>query len=325
MEGKKGIVFNIQKFTVHDGPGIRTEIFLKGCPMRCKWCSNPESLNPNRQLGFYPNKCIGKDKCGFCLKACPQGGKPLEFNEDNIVVGSNSQCLSCMKCTEACFTHAIKSWGDIMTTEQVMDAIMEDKVYYDKSGGGITLNGGEVALQWEFAIEILKACRQKDINTCVETGMQCTPDVLAKFYPYTDLFFTDIKNMDTSVHQKWSGVGNELILQNIKKTAENGKKMVIRIPVLPGINDSDDNMRETAAFIKELPEESIVQVQLLPYRKMGTEKYDSLGLMYPMGDDYEMPERSVWERNLLRIRDMIRHEYDLPIEAGSSEKLDITL
>ena len=323
MSKKTGIVFNIQRFTVHDGPGIRTEVFLKGCPMHCKWCSNPESISPKRQLGFYPAKCIGKDKCGYCLKACPKGGAPLEFNEDGIVIGSNLQCLSCMKCTEACFTHAIKAWGDIMTVDQVMEAIMEDEIYYKKSGGGVTLNGGEVAVQWEFAVEILKECKARDINTCVETSMQCAPETLEEFYPYTDLFLTDIKNMDTEAHQKWSGTGNEIILENIKNTAAEGKKMVIRIPVLPGINDSDENMRESAAFIKKLDKDSVVQVQLLPYRKMGIEKYNSMGIPYPMGDDYKMPERSVGEKNLLRIRDMLRDEYDLPVEAGSSEKIDL--
>lgn len=323
MAKNSGIVFNIQRFTVHDGPGIRTEVFLKGCPMRCKWCSNPESIDPRRQLGIYPVKCIGKDKCGACVKACPKGGEPLEFTEDGIIVGSNGKCLSCMRCTDACFTHAIKAWGDIMTVDEVMKEIMKDEVYYRKSGGGITLNGGEVAVQWEFALEILKACRQNQIHTCVETSMHCAPKVLEKFYEYTDLMLTDIKNMDSEVHKKWSGAGNELILRNMIQTAQAGMKLVVRIPIIPQINDSDENLRMTGAFIRDCLGDSVVQVQLLPYRKMGTDKYASLGIPYPMGKDYKMPERPVWEANLLRIRDMLSAEYGIPVEAGSNEKINV--
>ncbi|SCI54681.1 4-hydroxyphenylacetate decarboxylase activating enzyme [uncultured Roseburia sp.] len=324
MSDKKGIVFNIQRFTIHDGPGIRTEVFLKGCPMHCKWCSNPESIQPNRQLGIYPAKCISKDKCGACLKACPKEGKPLEFSPEGIITGSNSQCLSCMRCAAACFTHAIKSWGEVMTVEEVMEAVMKDETYYKKSGGGITLNGGEVAVQWEFALEILKACKNKNIHTCVETSMHCSPDIIQKFYKYTDLIFTDIKNMDSEVHKQWSGAGNELILKNIEQTAKAGVKMVIRIPVIPQINDSDENLRKTAAFIRDHLGSSVVQIQLLPYRKMGTEKYASLGLAYPMGEDYKMPERSVWEANLLRIRNMLLEEYHIPVVAGSNERIEMS-
>lgn len=323
MSKESGIVFNIQRFTVHDGPGIRTEVFLKGCPMSCKWCSNPESLNPKRELGIYPDKCIGKDKCGFCLKACPKGGKPLEFTEDGIIIGSNEQCLSCMSCAKACFTHAIKSWGEVMTVDEVMQVILQDLIYYEKSGGGVTLNGGEVAMQWEFAVEILKACKERKINTCVETSMQCSPEVLREFYAYTDLILTDIKNMDSEVHRKWSGVGNERILSNIIQTAEAGIKLVVRIPIIPEINDSDENLRKTAEFIRDELGDAVVQVQLLPYRKMGVEKYHSLGKLYPMGEDYQMPERSAWEKNLLRIRDMLKEEYGIPVEAGSSEKIEL--
>ncbi|MCI8991594.1 MAG: glycyl-radical enzyme activating protein [Eubacterium sp.] len=317
-----GIVFNIQRFTVHDGPGIRTEVFLKGCPMHCKWCSNPESIHPKRQLGIYPSKCIGKEKCGACLKACPQNGKPLEFSEEGIVIGSNAACISCMNCAGACFTHAIKSWGDIMTVEEVMKEVMRDEIYYQKSGGGITLNGGEVAVQWEFALEILKECKQKGIHTCVETSMHCAYDILEKFYGVTDLMITDIKNMDSEAHKKWCGAGNEQILSNMEKAARAGVKLVVRVPVIWQINDSKKNLRATAEFIRDRLGDAVVQVQLLPYRKMGIEKYNSLGAPYPMGEEYKMPERSVWEENLLRIRDMMQEGYGIPVVAGSNEKLE---
>lgn len=321
MSANSGIVFNIQRFTVHDGPGIRTEVFLKGCPMRCKWCSNPESLNPKRELGIYPSKCLGLDKCGFCVKACPKQGAPLLFSEDGIILGSNDQCLRCMACAKACFTHAIKSWGEVMTVDEVMTAVLTDEVYYQKSGGGITLNGGEVTVQWEFALSLLKACRNHGIHTCVETGMHCESKILEKFYPYTDLFLADIKNMDTQAHKLWSGVGNELILNNLIQTVQAGVPLVLRIPILPGINNSDDNIRKTAEFIVKSLGNKVLQVQLLPYKKMGTDKYASLGIPYPMGEDYKMPPRQVWEENLLHLAALMQ-EYGVRAVAGSNSKIE---
>ena len=147
MTKESGIVFDIQRFTVHDGPGIRTEVFLKGCPMHCKWCSNPESIYPKRQVGIYPDKCIGKDSCGICIQACPRKGKPLEFSEGGVIVGTNAQCMSCLSCAKACFVHAIKAWGQTMTVEEVMKVIRKDAAYFEESNGGVTLNGGEVTVQ----------------------------------------------------------------------------------------------------------------------------------------------------------------------------------
>ena len=320
MSAPTGIVFNIQRFTVHDGPGIRTEVFLKGCPMRCQWCSNPESWDPHPQLGIYPTKCLGKEQCGACLNVCPKGGAPLEFNEDGIVVGTNNQCLRCMACTNACFLHAIKAWGQRMSVDEVMQAIRTDEVYYRKSGGGITLNGGEVTVQWQFACSILEACRAEGIHTCVETCMQCEPDILKRFYPLTDLFLSDIKTMDSAVHKRWTGVGNELILSNLIQTVRAGVPLVLRIPVLPDINNSEENILATARFITNQLENKPLQVQLLPYRKMGTEKYASLGLSYPMGETYQMPPREVWEANLLHLAEVMQRA-GVPAVAGSNHPI----
>lgn len=323
MSENKGIVFNIQHFTVHDGPGIRTEVFLKGCPLRCKWCSNPESIDPRRQLGIYPAKCIGKDKCGYCVSACSKQGKPLIFNEDGIIIGTTMECVRCMKCTDACFTHAIKSWGNWMTVDEVMDEVMQDEVYYRQSGGGITINGGEVTVQWEFTLALLKACKERDINTCVETCMHCKPEVLEKFYPYTDIFYADLKNMDSEAHKKWSGAGNELILENLIRTAESGIPLVLRIPIIPDINNSEENIRASAEFIVNKLHNRVVQVQLLPYKKMGTEKYASMGIPYPMGEDYKMPPREVWEANIRHLVEIMR-EYGVPAVPGSSGRVEIS-
>ncbi len=322
MAKEKGIVFNIQRFTVHDGPGIRTEIFLKGCPLHCKWCSNPESIYAKCQLGIYPDKCIGKDICGSCIQACPRQGKPLEFSKEGMILGSNEQCLSCLSCAKACFLHAIKAWGQVMTVDEVMDLIRQDEIYYRESNGGVTLNGGEVTIQWEFAAEILKACRTEGYHTCVETSMYCKTKILDLLYPLCDLMITDIKHMDTEEHARWCGRGNEEILANIRHSVLQGQKLVIRIPVIPHVNDSKENIRATALFIKEELHNQVLQVQLLPYKKLGTDKYASLGLAYPMGEDYHMQERSVWEENIRSLRDLML-SYGVPAVAGSNEKLPI--
>jgi pyruvate formate lyase activating enzyme len=317
------LVSSIQKYTIHDGPGIRTEIFFTGCTMRCLWCSNPETIAPKAQIGVYPDKCVSLEKCGACVKVCPQGGQPLGFKDGVIQAdGMLDACTGCFRCTDTCPSRALKRWGELMTVEELMKVILEDRNLYRKSGGGVTLSGGEVLLQWEFAALLLEACKKAGINTCVETALNCPSEHMEAVYPFADLVITDIKHMDTTKHRACTGAGNELVLNNIRRTADLGKPLVIRTPVVPGYNNDEANIRATGAFIRDQLDGKIVQYQLLPYRKLGLEKYEALGMPYPMGE-YDPPERSIRERELLRYADMLVSEYGIPAVAGTGKKLEL--
>lgn len=315
------LITNIQKYTIHDGPGIRTEIFFKGCPLKCLWCSNPEGLSPGQQIGVYPAKCIGNNVCSLCLKACPEDEKISIQTQDNhlLKVHELPECVDCYKCADECPSRAIMVWGEKMTVPELIKIILEDRSFYIKTGGGVTLSGGEVMLHWEFATLLLKECKEASINTCIESSLHCSPEHMEQVYEYTDLVITDIKHMDTQKHKEYTGVGNELILSNIKRTVELNKPVVIRIPVIPDHNNSEENIRATAEFIKNDLGNNIMQLQLLPYRKMGTEKYASLCMPYPM-DDFIPPERSVWEENLLELTEILK-EYNIPAVAGATTKM----
>jgi len=259
----------------------------------------------------------------MCLKACPFAEKtPLEFSGDKIAGVDRGACSNCVKCGETCYSGGIKIWGKVMTVGEVMKEILSDRAFYARSGGGATLNGGEVASQRGFAVEILRECRKQHVNTCVESSLFCSPEILEEFYPLTDLLITDIKHMDPDIHNEYIGADNKLILSNIIKTVEAGIPVIIRIPVIPGVNNDKGNIIETAVFIAEKLKNKVVQVQLLPYRKLGTEKYDSLGIEYPMGSDFAMPEREVWEKNILELTELMR-SYGTPAVAGSSGSIKL--
>lgn len=311
-----GIVTNIQKYTIHDGPGIRTEIFFKGCSLRCLWCSNPEGLNAFSEPGFYPSKCLGIDKCGYCRKVCPDP----PANAHVCTKFKSEECRKCLKCADICPASAIKLWGKSYTVGDLMDIIMKDYCFYERSGGGVTLSGGEVLLQWDFAVELLKECRKNSVHTCVESALNVPTEHLEAVSEYTDLFIADIKHMDSAKHREITGAGNELILKNLRRIVELEKPLVLRTPIVIGYNADDENIRATGRFIRDELKGRILQYQLLPYRKMGTEKYDSLQIPYPMGD-YAVPPREVWEPKLVRIADILRDEFGLPAVEGSGHKL----
>jgi len=321
----EGIVLNIQRFTVHDGPGIRTEIFLKGCPLHCKWCSNPESINAKQEVGITSSRCIGIDKCGFCF-ICPQKAEGIFIINDNKVCGINRElCKGCLKCAEECPANALKIWGKKMSVKQVVEVVQEDRIFYENSGGGITISGGEPLSQWQFVLEILRECINQGINTCVESTLHCKTEVLESIAPYTNLLITDIKHMDTEKHRELTGVSNELILENIKKAVQIGMNLVIRIPVIPDHNDTIENLRATAEYIINELDNKAKQVQLLRYRRLGEEKYKTLGIEYTMGnlmEDSASEEKGVFERKIIEFAHILQ-EYNIPAVAGSTKKINL--
>lgn len=315
-EKLKGTVFNIQRFTVHDGPGIRTEIFLKGCTMRCKWCSNPESQNFFREPGIYITKCIGEEHCGLCSKACPTDSIIRE--EHGFVRAVNRiSCLHCLKCAEVCPSNAIKSWGINMTVDEVMDEILADRALMEHSGGGVTFSGGESLCQIDFLLELLKACKFHAIHTCVESALHVARENIVRTLPFTDLYIFDLKDCSDLRHRAFTGVGNETVLQNAKYLSKTGKPLIVRIPIIPNHNDMFENIEGIRDFILNEMDNKPVQIQFLRFRQLGEEKYISLGRTYQMTEN---PEREKFEKHIRELS-QIMLDAGLPGVVGTNKKI----
>ena len=253
----KAIFFDIQRNSFVDGPGIRTTVFFKGCNLKCAWCHNPESQSAKPQMMFYKDKCTG---CGKCKSVCPYH---LE------------QCELCGKCTLYCPVDARKVCGKEHTVDEVLKEVLKDKAFYETSGGGVTFSGGECMLQIDFLAEILKKCKENGIHTAVDTAGHIPFESFEKILPYTDLFLYDIKIFDSQKHKQYVGVGNELILENLKKLFERKAKLWIRIPIIPDVNDSIEEIRKIKDFLKTIG--TAEKIELLPYHTMGENKYRAIG------------------------------------------------
>ena len=276
-----GTVFEIQRYTIHDGPGMRTELFLKGCPLRCRWCSNPESWQAHSQPGVYQSRCISRKKCGACLEACPVKGA-IRFYKGKIRSIDRTLCTNCMRCAEECPAEAIRQWGVKMSVEDCMKEIRKDKSYYERSGGGVTVSGGDALMQSGFVAELFKACRAENIQTCLESDFYADWNVAEPVVDLSDIVISDIKHMDTDVHREYTGAGNERILENLRRIVAKKKELILRIPVIPGVNDGMENIRATADFILNDLDNGVRTLQLLSFMRLGEEKYASLGIPYPM-------------------------------------------
>ncbi len=266
-----GVVFNIQKFSVNDGPGIRTVVFLKGCPLHCKWCANPESQSTKVQILWDQKKCIG---CKHCIETCPN--KAIHQQGNNIII-QHDLCNGCLKCEKECPGNALKHEGDTKTVQEVLDVVLQDEVFYEESGGGVTLSGGELLAQPAFAIELLKACKEEQIHTACETTGFAQTDTFLKVIENIDYILFDMKHWNTNMHQNYTGVPNELILENIKKAIESGKTVLPRTPVIPGFNNTLEDAQGLADRLKYV---GATRVQLLPFHQFGENKYDLLNENY---------------------------------------------
>ncbi len=260
----KGLVFDVKKYAIHDGPGIRTTVFFKGCPLECQWCHNPESWRAYAEHGFRKGRCVG---CGRCVETCPEQAISII---DNRPLTEMNKCRLCGRCVDSCMACAREIIGREMTVGEIMAEIEQDVIFYDESGGGVTISGGEPLMQPEFLLAILNQCRKQRIHTAVDTSCYAESKILETSGERADLFLCDIKHMDSEIHERFTGVGNNLILDNIRLLSEAGKEIIIRIPVIPGFNDDKANIEATGKFSASL--RGVVRVDILPFNSGGKEK-----------------------------------------------------
>ena len=257
------IITDIQRFSVHDGPGIRTVIFLKGCPLHCMWCQNPETQNAFPELMVNPELCIG---CGYCIKAC-----------QHDAVQNREKCISCGDCTINCYTKARKIAGQEKDVEEVAAYVMKDRIFFENSGGGVTASGGEATIHAEFVYDLFKIFKSEGLSTAIETSGYCMPDKIELIARECDLFLYDLKHMDSQKHLYYTGVDTDLIHNNLRALAAAGKRIIVRFPLIPGVNDSEENIRKTGAFSKEL---GIEEIHILPFHQFGEPKWSELSKQY---------------------------------------------
>jgi len=284
---QQALITNIQKFAVNDGPGIRTNVFLKGCPLRCEWCHNPETFHPYPEIYYKRRMCV---QCGACLDVCPENAiNPPIPPEDSQSEDSTyekiirDKCTRCMKCVDACQFEALEIVGKPMSVEEILDEVEQDRLFYDNSGGGMTLSGGEPTAYPDFSIKILKAARDRGLHVCLDTNGFCEWKVLEELLKYVDIVLYDLKHIDPGKHKEKTGVSNELILENLARLTETGLEIWVRIPVVPGYNDSIEFHKQAAEFLAGLPGK-IERLDLLPFHNYCEQEYKWLGIDWTLRD-----------------------------------------
>jgi len=292
---KKALISNIQKFSTEDGPGIRTTVFFKGCPLKCIWCHNPEGI------GFYPEIMWDEDKCircGECIKKCPN--KAIKII-NNYLITDKKMCSGCGRCVDVCPVGTRELVGKYITLREIVNEVKKDKIFYDKSGGGVTVSGGEPCLQWEFTRDLLRECKNLGIHTALDTSGYVEWSALEEILVFTDLVLYDLKLADEIEHKKYTGVKNQLILSNIKKVSKQGVPIWIRIPIIPRCTDSIENIMALKEIIKKL--NNVEKIDLLVYHTLGVAKYKRLGLKYLLEESEQILDKKMEEfRKILDIK-----------------------
>jgi pyruvate formate lyase activating enzyme len=263
------LIADIIRFATHDGPGIRTTVFLKGCPLECAWCHNPETISPAPEIGYVATRCIG---CGQCVRVCEQGAHRMD---DGRHLFDRERCVACGACADVCLGEALALYGREMTADELLAIVLEDRTFYEQTGGGMTLSGGEPLLQADFCAELLAMARREGLHTAVDTCGAVPWEAFEAVLPATDLFLYDLKHTDADLHERYTGMDNSLILENLRRLSEAGAAIEIRIPRVPGVNDDDTFRDEAEKLLSGLP--GIRAVKFLPFNDYARSKYEALG------------------------------------------------
>jgi pyruvate formate lyase activating enzyme len=301
MSETKGIIFNIERFTLHDGPGIRTTVFLKGCPLNCVWCCNPKSQSIAPQLAYFEEKCTA---CGRCLLLCPRGAISSDGKNQPVSIDF-ALCDGCGTCVAACIPDALVMMGEEKTAREIVEIVKRDSPFYLRSGGGVTLSGGEPLAQPNFSAEILRLCKDAGIHTAIQTCGYTTQTDIEKVLPYLDLVIFDLKHMDATIHQNLTGKSNQLILENLEYINSQKKEIVLQIPLIPGINDSAENL--AASFHLAQTMKYVKGISLLSYHALGQSKYSRIG------QNYELLDLRQPDSNYLKVKSEWAAQFGVPI------------